>query len=185
MKQNDDGNVSSKDDDEDDETGCDQPDDDECDTTRDEDYEDFTEEGIQFFVDVMSPNDIPPSTEEFESEIVPELKTTVVQHVLDQSGGADAFPCEDLRLDISDLRWDHAINDENVAKFACKFKYSQKMKKTIEPFVYAFARILNDEKSSFALVDNKKKFMKNGKVFKIRRCARIMPSRMQQYFGDT
>ena len=119
----------------------------------------------------------------FESEIVPELKTTVIQHVLDQAG-ADAFPCEDLRLDISDFRWAHQWNEENVAKFACKFRYRQKMKKTKEAFAFAFKRILNDEKTSFALVDNKKKFMKNGKVFKFRRCVRILPSRVQTYFGD-
>ena len=70
--------------------------DDEFDTTRDEDYEDFTEMGIRVKVHVRGSHG-PPSKEEFEKEIVPELKTTVIQYILEQEEDG-AFPEEDFRF---------------------------------------------------------------------------------------
>ena len=77
MKSNDE--VRTKEDDNDETVEI--PDED-FDTTRDEDYEDFTEEGVLCLLDVSSPKGS-LSKEEFVNEILPELKTTVVQYVLD------------------------------------------------------------------------------------------------------
>ena len=115
----------------------------------------------------------PPSREEFESEIVPELKTTVVQYVLDQED-ASAFPCEDFQVD--DISW--RSHDKFPTLFRVLVKYRQKLKRTKEPFACAFSRNLAsrgiakdcfDPDSS----DVKKLFYKNELKFKLRVCKRL------------
>ena len=128
------------------------------DTTRDEDYEDYTEEVITCLVDVRGHHE-PPSKEDFENEIVPEMKTTAVQYVLDQEN-VDAFPSEDFH--IHEVKWSHRMTNwvENLVVYRCRMIYRQKLKKTKEPFADAFRRHVNS---------GKKFVTKNGKEFNFRR----------------
>ena len=147
----------------------------ECDTTRDEDFEDFTEEIVQSTVEVWSPG-AHPTDEMFLNEIVPELKTSVVKRVQFMEGAA-SFPEPDFRVD--DVLWHHVDDDiyNGVARFSVMLRYSQKMKKTREPFGDAFKRHLNvpDREKMYNLGEDKK-FRKNGKVFVLKKCVRIRPS---------
>ena len=124
------------------------------DTTRDEDYEDYTEEVITCLVDVVGHHE-PPSKEDFENEIVPEMKTTAVQYVLDQEN-VGAFPSEDFH--IHEVKWDHRMTnwDRNLSVYRCRMIYRQKLKKTKEPFKDAFRRH----------VDSKNFVTENGKEFR-------------------
>ena len=114
---------------------------------------DYTEEAITCLVDVVGHHE-PPSKEDFENEIVPEMKTTAVQYVLDQEN-VDAFPSEDFH--IHEVKWEHRSTYKNASIYRCRILYRQKLKKTKEPFADAFRRH----------VDLSKKFVtKNGLEFR-------------------
>ena len=166
MKSNDDDDVKTTEDDNDDDVKTTADDNDETielsdenfDTTRDEDYEDYTEEAIPCIV-VVRGDHTPPSKVDFENEIVPEMKTTAVQYVLDQEN-VDAFPSEDFH--IHEVKWDQVRMNwvENLSVYRCRMIYRQKLKKTKEPFADAFRRHVNS---------GKKFVTKNGKEFNFRR----------------
>ena len=154
MKSNDDDDVKTTEDDNDETIEL--PDEN-FDTTRDEDFEDYTELSIPCIVDVIDDNKT-PCEEDFENEIVPEMKTTAVQYVLDQEN-VGAFPSEDFH--IHEVKWDQVRMNwvENLSVYRCRIFYRQKLKKTKEPFADAFKRH-----------NSGKKFVtKNGKEFNFRR----------------
>ena len=161
MKSNDDDDVKTTEDDNDDDVKTTADDNDETielsdenfDTTRDEDYEDYTEEAIPCTVDVWDHRET-PSEVDFENEIVPEMKTTAVQYVLEQENVC-AFPSEDFH--IHEVKWEHRSTYKNASIYRCRILYRQKLKKTKEPFADAFRRHC----------DMSKKFVtKNGLVFR-------------------
>ena len=154
MKSNDDDDVKTTEDDNDETIEL--PDEN-FDTTRDEDFEDYTELSIPCIVDVIDDNKT-PCEEDFENEIVPEMKTTAVQYVLDQEN-VGAFPSEDFH--IHEVKWEHRTTYKNASIYGCRIFYRQKLKKTKEPFADAFRRHC----------DLSKKFVtKNGLEFRFEIC---------------
>ena len=158
MKSNDDVKTKEGDNDE----TVELPDED-FDTTRDEDYEDFSEEYVSCWLDVSTNKDNminskPTSKEDFVNEVLPELRTTVVQYVLDQESEG-AFPSEDFR--VEDVQWRHAVDHVTTSTYRVTFKYSQKLKKTKDSFANAFVRHLDRQK---------KRFTKDGIKFDFYQC---------------
>ena len=132
---------------------------------------------MQCVVDVKGPHG-PPSTEDIQNHIIPELKTSVVQYVLDQED-ASAYPSEDFQCDNITFvpRGVSRNEDKGTAIFYVRFNYKQKLKKTKEPFVYAFRRHVGSDISTGFCFDQdslgvRKVFAKNGMLFKFRSCQR-------------